>query len=117
MGMLSDARTKMKITKAATVLQAAAASGNPALLVTAFREVERLAVEVVNELSGKVSLSRVYEHERDKSLAAAYTMRQVAQAFLSTCHIEGDRLKEWNPGVAQASVEAALAAYNLAMSG
>lgn len=116
MGLISDGRTKLKLGRAVTAVHAAGHSGNPALLVTAFREVLKLATEVEQELAAKVSLSAVWAGAHEKTLLAARSMIEAANAFLFSCDIQGDRLKGWHPEIADASMATVASAYQYAVS-
>lgn len=116
MGLIADGRTKLKLGKAVTAVHAASNSGNPALLVTAFREVLKLATEVDEELASKVSLSAVWGDAHAKTLLAARSMIEAANSFLGSCEIQGDRLKGWHPEIADASMTTVASAYQYAVS-
>jgi hypothetical protein len=116
MGIFSDVGTKKKLGDGVLYVDAAWGAQDIGALVLAFQNVCRLASEVEVQLAPKVSLSATWGDSHEKTLMAARAIIQASDAFLSSCEIQGDRLKSWDPSVAEQAVRTVRAAWTSALS-
>ena len=116
MGIFSDFSTKKKLGDGVMYVDAAWNAQDIGALVVAFQNARRLASEVEVQLAPKVSLSATWGDSHQKTLMAARAIVQASDAFRSSCEIQGDRLKAWNPSVAEQAVRTVRAAWASATS-